>query len=207
MVKQVRAARTRRALLQAAAEVFAADGYAMASLPSISARAGVSAGALHFHFSSKALLATEVENAAAEVLRSAVERSRSSSATWLETLVDATSGLLVAMAADPVVCAGFRLGSDPSRKNGPGLPGWWRTWVHDLVVQARAAGELADDVSPEGATAVIVAATVGFGALGSREHDWLSPERAGQFWAFVLPRLAASPQQATGAVTGASGAE
>ncbi|MFD1276975.1 hypothetical protein ACFQ51_49860 [Streptomyces kaempferi] len=36
MVKQVRAARTRQALVRAAAEVFADDGYALASLPAIS---------------------------------------------------------------------------------------------------------------------------------------------------------------------------
>ncbi|WP_228121232.1 helix-turn-helix domain-containing protein [Streptomyces fagopyri] len=64
MVKQVRAARTRQALVRAAAEVFADDGYALASLPAISRRAGVSTGALHFHFPSKDLLAREVEAAA-----------------------------------------------------------------------------------------------------------------------------------------------
>nr|QIY76262.1 helix-turn-helix transcriptional regulator [Streptomyces sp. RLB1-33] len=64
MVRQVRAVRTRRALVRAAAEVFAEDGYALASLPVISRRAGVSTGALHFHFPSKDLLAREVEAAA-----------------------------------------------------------------------------------------------------------------------------------------------
>ncbi|MFF2132901.1 TetR family transcriptional regulator [Streptomyces olivochromogenes] len=61
VVRQVRAVRTRRALVRAAAEVFAEDGYALASLPVISRRAGVSTGALHFHFPSKDLLAREVE--------------------------------------------------------------------------------------------------------------------------------------------------
>ena len=76
MVKQVRAARTREALIRAAAEVFAADGYALASLPEISRRAGVSKGALHFHFASKDALAAEVEDvAAARVVRLA-ERCR-----------------------------------------------------------------------------------------------------------------------------------
>lgn len=196
MVKQVRAARTRQALVRAAAEIFAADGYAMASLPAISRRAGVSAGALHFHFASKDALAREVEGAAAEQVQKMAEQARSSCGTVLESLVHTTCRLLVAMAADPVVRAGFKLGSDPSRKNGSGVLAWWRTWVCDLVVEAREAGELADDVSPEGAAAAIIAATVGFEALGSSDRDWLSEERAAEFWAFILPRLAASPQQA-----------
>ncbi|MFJ3235774.1 ScbR family autoregulator-binding transcription factor [Streptomyces sp. NPDC086787] len=205
MVKQVRAARTRQALVRAAAEVFAADGYAMASLPSISRRAGVSAGALHFHFASKDFLAREVEDAAADLVQKMAGEARSSSGTVLESLVGTTCRLLVAMAADPVVRAGFRLGSDPSRKNGPGVLAWWRTWVHERVAEAREAGELADDVSPEGAAAAIAAATVGFEVLGGADRDWLCEERAAQFWAFVLPRLAAFPQQAMATVTGAGG--
>ncbi|GAA2522572.1 TetR family transcriptional regulator [Streptomyces longisporus] len=52
MVKQERATRTRRALIQAA-ESFVGEGYVPASLPVISERAGVSKGALLFHFESK----------------------------------------------------------------------------------------------------------------------------------------------------------
>jgi AcrR family transcriptional regulator len=197
MVKQVRAARTRRSLICAAAEVFAADGYAMASLPSISRRAGVSAGALHFHFASKDALAKEVESAAADSVEKVVERCRSVADSSLQSLVHATHRLMFAVASDAVVRAGFQLSVDPSRKAGAGLLQWWSGWVHDVVVEARLAGELADDVSPEGVAAVIVGSTVGFEALGSLDRDWLSGERMVQFWTFVLPRLAASPQLAS----------
>ena len=61
MVKQERAARTRQALIQAAAEVFAEEGFVTASLSTISRRAGVSNGALHFHFANKGMLADAVE--------------------------------------------------------------------------------------------------------------------------------------------------
>ncbi|MEU5599642.1 ScbR family autoregulator-binding transcription factor [Streptomyces sp. NPDC020298] len=193
MVKQVRAARTRQSLIRAAAEVFADDGYALASLPAISKRAGVSAGALHFHFASKDDLAREVEGAAADAVEKLAERHRITSATLLQSLVHTTSGLLTAAADDPVVRAGFKLSGDPSRKNRAGMLHWWRAWVYDLVVEARGAGELAEDVSPEVATTVIVAATVGLEALGGDDHDWLSLERMSGFWTFVLPRLAASP--------------
>ena len=54
MVKQERALRTREALIESAAEVFDREGFSVASLTAISSRAGVSNGALHFHFASKA---------------------------------------------------------------------------------------------------------------------------------------------------------
>ncbi|MFE0514239.1 ScbR family autoregulator-binding transcription factor [Streptomyces sp. NPDC058964] len=194
MVKQVRAVRTRQALIVAAAEVFADEGYALATLPVISKRAGVSTGALHFHFPSKDALAREVEGAAADSIEKMAEHCLSSADTLLQSLVNATCRLLAAVASDPVVRAGFKLGSDPSREGGAGVPQWWCAWVHDLVVQAQDAGELAHDVAAEDAAAAIVAATVGFEALGEVDDEWLSRERVARFWSFILPRLAASPQ-------------
>ncbi|MGQ4388994.1 ScbR family autoregulator-binding transcription factor [Streptomyces sp. SAS_270] len=195
MVKQVRAARTRQALIDAAAEVFAEDGYAVASLPAISKRAGVSAGALHFHFPSKDALAREVETAAVGSVESLAMRFRSSADTSLQALVNVTHELLLAVTADAVIRAGFKLSGDPSRKNGAGLRQWWRTWVHELLLQAQREGELAEEVSPEGATAAIVAATVGFETLGAWDRNWVSQEYVAEFWVLVLPRLAASRHQ------------
>ncbi|MFH8393964.1 ScbR family autoregulator-binding transcription factor [Streptomyces sp. NPDC018036] len=161
MVKQVRAARTRQSLVRAAAEVFAADGYALASLPVISRRAGVSAGALHFHFASKDALAAEVESAAADWVRELAERCREENGARLQLLMRTMSGLLLAVAGDPVVRAGFRLGADPSRKSGAAMLGLWHRCVRELVLQAQSAGELAEGVCPDGVTATVVAATVG----------------------------------------------
>ncbi|SER10688.1 transcriptional regulator, TetR family [Streptomyces sp. yr375] len=193
MVRQARAVRTRQSLVRAAAEVFAAEGYARASLPAISARAGVSTGALHFHFASKDDLAGAVERAAADAVEELAEGCRSEADTLLQSLVDMVSGLLLAVVADPVIRAGFRLSGDPSRKNGMQILRWWQVWVHDLVVEAQRAGELAQDVSADAATTVIVAATAGFEVLGAADREWLSVERMTQLWTFVLPRLAATP--------------
>ncbi|WP_328891873.1 ScbR family autoregulator-binding transcription factor [Streptomyces sp. NBC_00316] len=195
MVKQVRAARTREALIRAAAEVFADDGYALASLPAISKRAGVSTGALHFHFASKDVLAAEVEGAAFERVARLAEHCRAAAGTSLQSLVDTSSGLLHALADDPVVRAGFRLGGDPSRKNDSELLHWWHGRVRDLIVDAQGAGELERTVSADAATTVIVASMVGFGALGVADRTWLSAERVAPFWSFLVPRLAASPHR------------
>ncbi|MCX4451388.1 ScbR family autoregulator-binding transcription factor [Streptomyces sp. NPDC087866] len=190
MVKQARAAVTRQALISAAAEVFGADGYAMATLPAISSRAGVSSGALHFHFPNKEALASAVENAAAESARALTEESaRAAKGGRLQALVAAVCRLMDAVADDPVVRAGFRLGGDPSRKSEAKLHDWWYEWVRDALVQARGCGELAEDVSAEDAAVVIVASTLGLETLGATDRYWQSAERVAQLWSFALPRL------------------
>lgn len=61
--------RTRDALIEAAAELFDRDGYEVTSLAAVTARAQVSAGALYFHFATKADLAAAVTAAAGTRLR------------------------------------------------------------------------------------------------------------------------------------------
>ncbi|MGW2476205.1 ScbR family autoregulator-binding transcription factor [Streptomyces sp. NPDC001665] len=190
MVKQARAAVTRQALISAAAEVFGADGYAMATLPVISGRAGVSSGALHFHFPNKDALAAAVEDAAAESALALTEESaRTAEGGRLQGLVAAVDRLMDAVTDDPVVRAGFRLGGDPSRKSETKLHDWWYEWVRDALVQARANGELAEDVSAEDAAVVIVAATLGLETLGAVDRYGRPAERLVQLWSFALPRL------------------
>ncbi|MFC9914482.1 ScbR family autoregulator-binding transcription factor [Streptomyces sp. NPDC127197] len=193
MARQVRAVRTRQALILAAAELFADDGYALASLPAICKRAGVSTGALHFHFPSKDALARQVEDSATAFMKSMVAQCRSDADRPLQSLVLATSGLLSAIIDDPVVRAGVKLCGDPSRKNGAEVLRLWHTLVCELVVQAQLGGELGD-VPPEVAASVIVSATVGFVMLRAWDSDWLSPERLADFWDLLLPRLMAPPE-------------
>jgi AcrR family transcriptional regulator len=57
LARQDRAERTRNAILDAAAEVFDERGFSGASLSEILAKAGVTKGALYFHFASKEELA------------------------------------------------------------------------------------------------------------------------------------------------------
>ncbi|MEU5311652.1 ScbR family autoregulator-binding transcription factor [Streptomyces sp. NPDC021562] len=190
MVKQLRAARTRQALVLAAAEIFSDDGYALTSLPAICRRAGVSAGALHFHFPSKDALAVEVESEARRSAEQLVADRRQSTTSALQLLVTVTRDLLVAVAVDVVVRAGFRLGVDPSWKNGgPGFDCWWRAWVCEQLLRAQREGELTEGVSPERAAAVIVAATVGFQLSGATDRDRGPSQHVEQFWSLVLPQL------------------
>ncbi|WP_431993162.1 ScbR family autoregulator-binding transcription factor [Streptomyces albogriseolus] len=193
MVKQERALRTRQALIRAGAERFAREGFVAASLSTISGEAGVSNGALHFHFESKRALARAVEDEALARLRLVIEKSLGRDGRALPALVDATYGLVDRIAEDVVVRAGFELGDDPGRGEGASLRREWQHWVEETVRRAERDGWLARGVSADDAVTVVVAATVGFEVLGGEEAAWLSQERVAGLWKLLLPRLTERP--------------
>ncbi|MFC4496486.1 ScbR family autoregulator-binding transcription factor [Streptomyces ovatisporus] len=190
MVKQERAARTRRLLLQAAAEVFVQEGYARASLSTISGRAGVSNGALHFHFETKNLLAEAVEQCAAVTLRRIAATAEDAPGSALQCLVDATHQLMTGLQQDVVVRAGFEL-CDASGRRGDGLDlrREWQDWVEKMLAEAERRGDLAEGVTAADAATAVVTSTVGFEMLGSRDRAWVARETVSRFWELLLPRL------------------
>jgi AcrR family transcriptional regulator len=193
MVKQERAARTRQALVRAAAEVFAHDGFVVASLSSISRRAGVSNGALHFHFESKQALARAVEDEAATLLRGIAGPALAGGPDPLQRLIDATHALMGLLDQDTVVRAGFELGSgSPRRDDTVDLRGQWQSWVEEVLKDAEGEGVLAEDVSAADASVAVVAATVGFEQLGADDRTWMAAATLVQFWDLLLPRLASA---------------
>ncbi|MFD9906054.1 ScbR family autoregulator-binding transcription factor [Streptomyces sp. NPDC059063] len=198
MVKQERATRTRRALIQAAAEVFAEEGFVPASLSAISRRAGVSNGALHFHFASKRMLAQAVEAEAAEALRRITEAAWAGQGNCLQRVVDATHELMGLLARDVVVRSGFELAADLVCRTDPALRGHslrgqWQRWVEETLRSAERSGTLAKGVSWTDGACVIVAATTGFEVLGGADASWLSRRNITRFWEVLLPRLADGP--------------
>ncbi|MEV8309132.1 ScbR family autoregulator-binding transcription factor [Streptomyces flavidovirens] len=194
MVMQQRAARTRKSLISAAAEVFARDGFVTASLATISKRAGVSNGALHFHFENKNALAQAVEDEAAAVVRLIIGQVAQAERGALQSLVDATHELMRRLADDVVFRAGFDLSGDAARGGGSELRLAWQRWIEDALRQAEHKGHLAEGVSVEGAATAIMAATVGFEVLGGKDKEWLSERKITRFWDLMLPRLAEARQ-------------
>ncbi|MFJ6700857.1 ScbR family autoregulator-binding transcription factor [Streptomyces sp. NPDC091272] len=188
MVKQERAIRTRESLILAAAEVFAEEGYVPASLTTISRRAGVSNGALHFHFENKQALALAVEAEATRALGAITAEASQAEEGVLQELVGATHALMARLAQDVVVRAGFELGTGSARGAGTCRLGWQR-WVEEALSRAAREGSLADGVSPQDAAGAIVAATVGFEVLGAQDPGWYTGRAVTGFWELLLPRL------------------
>ncbi|MET8504550.1 ScbR family autoregulator-binding transcription factor [Streptomyces sp. NPDC004787] len=187
MAKQERAIRTRNALVESAAVLFDRDGFELASLATISARAGVSSGALHFHFPSKAALADAVVAAAGDRL---LRITREREALPLQILIDASHELVRGLGTDPVLRAGFALGARPGRtRTERDLRRQWREWVEGMVARAERAGLLAPDVAARDVAAAVVAVAAGHEALGHQDPGWLERAPLTRFWAFLLPRV------------------
>lgn len=187
MVKQERAARTRRSLIHAAAEVFAEVGFVSASLGAISRRAGVSNGALHFHFANKSMLAEAVEAEAVERVRQLTEAAQARQSDPLQAVVDAMHALCAALAEDVVVRGGFELSCDIARRGTSPLRREWQRWVEESLSRAERRGALAEGVSHQSAARMVVALTVGLQVLGGHDGHWLSRQNVTGFWDLLLP--------------------
>jgi AcrR family transcriptional regulator len=185
--------RTRNALIVSAAELFSRDGYEVVSLSAISSRAGVSNGALHFHFPSKAVLAAAVCDAAAQRFGRIVstERPPRQLGGSLQALVDASHALLWGFGHDVILRAGFDLGDGAEGAGGEDLYERWHAWVEEVVARSAQEG-LLSDVAPRDLVATVVGATVGFARLGGHDVRWLSRITLTRFWTLLLPRVASA---------------
>lgn len=190
MAKQDRAVRTREELIRSAAEAFDRSGFGLSSLSDISARAGVSSGALHFHFSSKRELGEAVESAAAQTLHSIIAPCPPAHPEPLHLLVDTSCALAQRLSQDVVLRAGFGLGHDATWQEDAKLWLEWRSWVRSTLVLAGERGALAADVPLDAAVSAVTAAVVGSEILGRADAQWSSCTAVTQFWSLMLPRLA-----------------
>ncbi|MDF3291395.1 ScbR family autoregulator-binding transcription factor [Streptomyces silvisoli] len=191
MRKQERAARTRQGLIRAAAQAFAQRGYVQARLTDISASAGVSPGALHFHFENKAALAAAVEAEASAALRGVVRDVYHGRQLALQTLTDATHALAELLREDVVARSGFQLGCQRALGTELSLRQEWQGCVQHLLALAASEGTLAEGVAQQDMVTTIVGATIGFEVLGRDNPEWLSRQTITGFWRAMQPRLAA----------------
>ncbi|MFD7304803.1 ScbR family autoregulator-binding transcription factor [Streptomyces pharetrae] len=205
MAKQERAIRTRNALITAAAELFDQDGFEASSLAVISARAGVSSGALHFHFANKAALVDGVVDAAGERLR-LITRHRD--ALSLQVLIDASHDLVQGLAQDVVLRAGFALSARPERTAAArDLRRDWQAWVEATVERAAREGALVPDVAPRDLAATVVAVAAGLETLGGGDRRWLERSTLTRFWALLLPCVVSPAARELFVALGRTGAE
>ncbi|GAA2232996.1 ScbR family autoregulator-binding transcription factor [Streptomyces nogalater] len=191
MARQHRALRTREDLIRSAAEVIDDVGYAEASISAISHRAGVSNGALHFHFKSKRALGEAVELAAARTLLHITGRVPVRHPAPIQLLVDTSKALAGCIVRDPVLRAGFSLGGDPTWQGTVDLWEQWQDWVQLMLVVARDQRALSPDVGIDEAVSIITSFLAGL-EVRSRAGAERSPDRSVTgFWRLLLPHLVA----------------
>ncbi|WP_369225671.1 TetR family transcriptional regulator [Streptomyces sp. R39] len=125
MVKQERAARTRETLMQAAAEFFDRDGYGLTTLSRVSKAAGISMGALTFHFPTKDDLADAVQVRGGSMTRASLDKVTATADEPLQMLVGVTLELARLLEKEPIVRAAARL----SRERRGTSADWPATWL------------------------------------------------------------------------------
>ncbi|WP_438484272.1 ScbR family autoregulator-binding transcription factor [Streptomyces sp. S186] len=190
MTMQARAVSTRNALIRSAAQTFDQHGYAHATLSGISSGAGVSPGALHFHFDTKAAVAAAVEAEAARTLQGLARHVRRKSPSVLQALVDTSHVFAQHIRWDVVVRAGLHLNSEAPQALDINLRERWFTCVHEMLDRAVADRTAFPGATHDDVTATIVAATVGAESLGRQNPDWLSRDSLAGLWRQLLPGLA-----------------
>ncbi|MEV0189109.1 ScbR family autoregulator-binding transcription factor [Kitasatospora purpeofusca] len=188
MARQARALATRQTVLRAAAEVFDERGYAGATMAEILDRAGVTKGALYFHFPSKEELALAV-----------IEGQGAWLATWqpasdspMQTVIDLGHAFAHSLLDDPLLRGSIRLTIEHGTFTQPQIGAYqgWTDAARELLERARDAGELRPGVRPAAAAGVITGAVTGI-QLSSQvltdRKDLL--QRMADLWALLLPGL------------------
>lgn len=125
MTRQLRAVRTRQALVNAAATEFDRSGYTGAALNRVCRAAGITMGALTFHFSTKGELAAAVQAKGQTVTRAALGALPSGPAPALHRAIDMTLELARLLEEEPAVRSAARL----SRELPDGDLAWMNSWV------------------------------------------------------------------------------
>lgn len=187
VVKQDRAIRTRQTILLAAAKVFEEHGYQAATISEILAAAGVTKGALYFHFPSK-------EHLAEGVLHEQDQRLPiPDRACKVQQLVDTVVLHAYRLQTDPMVRAGVRLSLDQQAqgldRSAPFLH--WSAVGAELLKKAQAQGELLPHVVPAETADVAVGAFAGIQAMSQALCNYQDlPRRVSALLRHLLPSVA-----------------
>ncbi|MER5399790.1 ScbR family autoregulator-binding transcription factor [Streptomyces sp. NPDC002599] len=186
MARQERAVRTRRAVVEAAAAVFAERGYAAATIAEILERADVTKGALYFHFGSKEALARGVIDA--QITRDHwVPRELK-----LQEWVDICMMLAHRIPEDVVLMAGIRLSADLQGRElfGSAWPAWTEV-VAGKLAEGKKQGEVLAHIDPNETAEFFLGSWLGIQFLSEAYANWSDlPERASMLYRYILPAIA-----------------
>lgn len=186
-VKQERAARTRVTVARAAAEVFSEAGFSGASVSKIAQRAGMTLGAVYFHFESKETLAREIVRSQPERVTPPYEAEGLQYAidlclTWAHQLLD-----------DPFLLAGARLVHEQHSFTAPGENSHeqWTEVIANALAVAQGDREVRASVEVDSVARLIVNACTGaqmHAGIESGRRDL--PQRVREMWDVLLPAIA-----------------
>jgi AcrR family transcriptional regulator len=192
MAQQERAVRTRDAVLTAAAEAFADAGFLATSMADIFARAGVTKGALYFHFTSKEELAFAIIDAEEQAATELIGAILATETPPLQKLIDISFRWGREIQVNPIVQAGLRMIIEQGTYSRP-MPmpyNQWQDITTQLLNSAQERGEVERGMDLKAIAEFVVSSYVGaqvVSAVMSDHKDLI--RRIECMWQIVLPSL------------------
>jgi AcrR family transcriptional regulator len=170
LARQERAERTRNAILDAAAEAFEARGFAGASLSDILARAGVTKGALYFHFSSKEGLAKAIVEEQWMLDLPPLDDATNP----IQSVIDLCHSFCHNLCANIRVRASNRLVTEANfERPDPEVFTRWNDMLHEYLKAAKNTGDLRAELDPR-----VVALWLGGAVFGIQSMSGVLTGRA-----------------------------
>jgi AcrR family transcriptional regulator len=170
--------RTRERLLQAASREIYRSGFQSASLDTILAIAGVTKGALYYHFDSKEALGyAVVEEIIAPNVRGKWVRPLQSGKDPIDALIGAVQRVSVRPVDVRGGCQLNNLAQEMSpldagfRKRLASVFGAWREAVACILREGQIHGSVRGDVEPADAAGLLIAMVEGYGSLAKNAQD------------------------------------
>lgn len=194
MAQQERARITREKILQAAADVIRRVGFERATLGDITEAAGVTKGALYFHFVSKEDIAHALIDEQHRVSRESAAAILAKGGTPAELMMRLCMDLSLRLMDDPMVRAGIRLTTDSSTFETPLIDPYldWMATFESLCSEAIAAGELTTAVTPAQFARVLIPSFTGIQLVSETFTERADlPERIHELWIVLLNATAA----------------
>lgn len=196
MAMQQRAVLTRGKVLLAAAEVFARTGFLSASMNDIVAAAGVTKGAVYFHFASKEALAVAIVEEQFAQWPAVVSAIVENSPDPLTGVVALSYEVGSRFRDDVLTTAGIRLSFERELVNAA-MPTPFVGWIgilQDLFGQARRAGQLRPGLQSGPIARAMVGSFFGIQHVSEILTDRTDLEaRLDEFWKIFLTGIAAEP--------------
>lgn len=192
MVLQDRAKATRGAIIAGAATVFAEHGYGNTSLAQISATAGVTKGALYFHFQSKEDVARAVVEEQHRFVQVATDAVLDENLPALNTMILMCRSFGLQLVSEIIVGAGVRLTFEATAFGQPVAHPYqeWIALFEKLVDRSKAEDQIRPNVDSGGLAQYLVASFTGVQMLSDvlcGRADVM--KRIEEMWAILLPGI------------------
>ncbi|MCX5381246.1 ScbR family autoregulator-binding transcription factor [Streptomyces sp. NBC_00091] len=192
-VRQERAEITRQAILDGAAVAFDHAGFSGTSLSDVVKNAGVTKGALYFHFQSKEALARTLIDEQFQVSKDVPAIKD----PGLQTVIDLTHQMAFGLRTNVRVRAGIRLVIEFGSFTHPD-PSPYNTWIgtcHTCLTPAQARGDILPSLDVDSLSTFLVGSFTGIQVTShvrTRREDL--HDRVVDLWNYLLPGIVPGPR-------------